>query len=47
VWRLLSERQISTGMISVKTITSLYALAQNDDYDSSSPTSSDPAAASG
>ena len=46
VW-LASERHSSTGMISVNTITSLYALAQNDEYYSSSPTSNAPAAASG
>lgn len=34
-------------MIIVNTITSLYELAQNDEYDSSTPTSSYPAAASG
>ena len=40
-------RHSSTGMISVNTITSLNALAQNDENDSSSPTSSAPAAATG
>ena len=46
-WRVVSERHNSTGMISVKTMTSLKALAQNDEYDSSIPTSMAPPAASG
>ena len=46
-WRLDSERHHSTGMISVNTNTSLKALAQNEEKDSSCPTSSAPASASG
>ena len=40
-------RHSSTGMISVKTMTSLNALAQNDENDSMRPTKSAPAAAIG
>ena len=47
MWRLFSERHHSTGMISVKTSTSLNALAQNDENDSSWPTISAPTSASG
>ena len=41
------EIHTSTGMISANTSTSLYALAQNDEKDSTSPTKIDPSAASG
>ena len=46
-WRVVSERQTSTGMIRVNTITSLKADAQNEEKDSSRPTSIAPAAATG
>ena len=46
-WCVRRLRHSSTGMISVKTITSLNALAQNDENDSSRPTSNAPSAASG
>ena len=46
-WCAVRLRQSRTGMIRVKTMTSLNALAQNDENDSSRPTSSAPAAASG
>ncbi len=46
-WCVFIERHHSTGMIRVNTMTSLNALAQNDEKDSSCPTSSEPASASG
>src|SRR6202023_2116603 len=43
----VSERQSRTGMISVKTIDSLKALAQNEEKDSRNPTMTAPIAATG
>ena len=45
--RLASERHTSTGMMMVKTMTSLNALAQNEENDSSSPSATAPSAAAG
>jgi hypothetical protein len=43
----VEERHQSTGMIRVNTMTSLKALAQNEEKDSSRPTSNAPTTASG
>src|SRR6185295_8612986 len=46
-WRERSESQMSGGMMMAKTIVSLNALDQNETYDSSRPSTTEPSTTSG